>query len=245
MENYLQLQRTLGLSRAVVVQPSAYGFDNRCTLAAIATLGNRGRGVAVVDESVADAELERLTAHGIRGLRFFMLPGGALGWEALPKLAARVQEFGWHIQLQMDGRFMAERLPDLQQLPCSLVIDHNGKFLEPVGLEHPGFLALRDLIEWGRTWVKTSGVYETSHVGPPGYDDVAILARQLIAAYPERCLWATNWPHPSKPRDPPDDAVLIDLFAGWCGNATTMERIMVGNPQDVYGFGGNDDELGA
>lgn len=236
IDAYLDLQRILGLSRAVVVQPSAYGTDNRCTLDAMARMGNSARGVAVVDESVSDAELERLTGLGIRGLRYFMLPGGALSWESLPRLAARVHAFGWHIQLQMDGRFLQERADALARLPGRLVIDHNGKFLEPVGTDHPGFEALRRLIDAGRTWVKVSGVYETSREGPPDYGDVALLARTLIAEAPERCLWATNWPHPSKPLDPPDDALLVDLFASWCGGDERLRQIMVLNPAALYGF---------
>ena len=220
----------------MVVQPSAYGTDNRCTLEAVARLGDRARAVVVVDDRVSDAELERLTGKGARGLRFFMLPGGVLGWELLPRLAARVSEFGWHIQLQMDGRFLDEREAELARLPCRLVIDHNGKFLEPSGTDHAGFKALCRLLEGGRTWVKTSGVYETSREGPPDYSDVAVLAKTLIGRFPERCVWATNWPHPSKPDDPPDDSRLVDLLAEWCGSTATLERVLVANPAALYGF---------
>ena len=236
IENYLELRRILGLERAVVVQPSAYGTDNRCTLEAVARLGDKARAVVVVDDTVSNAELEGLTGKGARGLRFFMLPGGALGWEALPRLAARVAEFGWHIQLQMDGRFLHEREKELARLPCQLVIDHNGKFLEPSSTDHAGFKALCRLLEGGETWVKTSGVYETSLEGPPHYSDVAVLAQTLIGRFPERCVWATNWPHPSKPNDPPDDSRLVDLFAEWCGSTTTLERVLVANPAALYGF---------
>lgn len=233
---YMQLRAVLGLTRAVVVQPSAYGTDNRCTMEAVARLGEHGRAVVVVDESATDAELQRLTDAGARGLRFFMLPGGVLGWEKLAPLAARVAAFGWHIQLQMDGRFLHEREADIMALPCPVVIDHNGKFLEPVGTDHPGFVALCRMIDAGKAWVKTSGVYETSRTGSPDYVDVAVLAQALIARFPERCVWATNWPHPSKPGNPPDDALLVDLFAGWCGSAARMHRILVDSPAALYGF---------
>jgi len=233
---YLKLRAQLGLERAVVVQPSVYGFDNRATLDAMAVLGSAARGVAVVPRDVSDAELERLTLLGIRGIRFFMIGGGALTWEDLDSLAARTAAFGWHVQMQMDGRLLEDALPRLSRLPGKLVIDHNGKFLQPVGTDHPGFRALRHLINGGRTWVKTSGVYETSVTGAPGYTDVAVLARTLIAEVPERCLFATNWPHPSKPNDPPNDAHLLDLFAGWCSNVTIAKTILVDNPAEVYEF---------
>lgn len=236
IDAYQKLMGVLGLERAVVVQPSAYGTDNRCTLDAMARIGANARGVAVIDECADDAEIARLTALGIRGLRYFMLTGGVLSWESLPSLAARVAEHGWHVQMQMDGRFLHERETELAALPGRLVIDHNGKFLEPVALDHPGVATLRRLLENGRTFVKTSGVYETSKEGPPAYGDVARLAETLIRDYPERCLWATNWPHPSKPNDLPDDSRLADLLGGWCGSEAVRRRILVGNPAEVYGF---------
>ncbi|TXH37495.1 MAG: amidohydrolase [Rhodospirillaceae bacterium] len=233
---YLKLRDRLGLQRAVVVQPSVYGFDNKATLDAMAVLGSAARGVAVVPSDVSEAELDRLTQLGVRGIRFFMIGGGALTWEDLDLLAAKTAAFGWHVQMQMDGRLLDDTLPRLARLPGRLVIDHNGKFLQPVGTDHPGFRALRQLINGGRTWVKTSGVYETSVTGAPDYADVALLARALIADAPERCLFATNWPHPSKPNDPPNDSHLLDLFAGWCGDAATAKRILVDNPAEIYGF---------
>lgn len=236
VESYKRLMTVLGLTRTVVVQPSAYGTDNSCTLDAMAELGAEARGVAVVDESATDEELQRLTGLGVRGLRYFMLSGGVLSWESLPRLAARVAEHGWHVQLQMDGRLLPDRMSVLTKLSCHLVIDHNGKFLEPVEVNHPGVSALRRLIDAGRTHVKTSGVYETSREGAPSYEDVAVLARMLIKHYPERCLWATNWPHPSKPNDLPDDSHLADLFTEWCGSEAVRARILVGNPAELYGF---------
>ncbi len=233
---YIGVRDLLGLERTVVVQPSVYGFDNAATLDAMVALGEGARGIAVVPPDVSDDELARLTGLGIRGIRFFMIGGGALGWDDLELLAAKTAAFGWHVQMQMDGRDLADVADRLARLPGRLVIDHNGKFLALVTTDHPGFKALLRLIEGGRTWVKTSGVYETSRTGYPDYADVALLATAVIAQTPERCLFATNWPHPSKPNDLPDDAHLLDLFAGWAGDDRTIHRIMVENPAEVYGF---------
>jgi len=237
LENYRELRDILGLSRAVVVQASAYGSDNRCTLDAMAALGESARGVAILAEDASDSEIERLHVLRVRGLRYFMLTKGPLSWESLPRMADRVHGLaGWHVQMQMDGRFLHEREAELARLPGDLVIDHNGKFLEPVGRGHPGYLSLRRLLDRGRTWVKVSGVYETSREGPPGYGDVAWLPRTLIADYPDRCVWATNWPHPSKPSAPPDDSMLVDLLADWCGDEAVLRRVLVDNPARLYGF---------
>ena len=101
---YQKMCKRLGIQRTVVVQPSTYGKDNRCTLQAVAQIGPDARCIVVVDESVTDAELDRLTRLGARGIRFFMLPGAPLPWEILETISARVAPFGWHVQLQLDGR---------------------------------------------------------------------------------------------------------------------------------------------
>ena len=51
----------LGLTRTVVVQPSAYGADNACTLDAVAALGEAARAVVVVTPATPEAELHACT----------------------------------------------------------------------------------------------------------------------------------------------------------------------------------------
>jgi D-galactarolactone isomerase len=235
LADYLQVRRTLGLSRAVIVQPNGYGFDNTCTLEALAALGATARGIATVPIDVADVELERLTHAGVRGVRFHLLPGGMLGWDAVEPMAARIASFGWHIQLQLDGRELPRYEAALGRLPVPLVIDHNGKFLEPVAIDHPGFKALLRLLDRGKTWVKLSAPYETSRQGPPHYADVGALARALVQTNPERCVWASNWPHPGR-NPPPDSAALLDLLLEWADDDATRRRILVDNPAALYGF---------
>ena len=151
-------------TRAVVVQPTAYGFDNACTLQSLAALGPAGRGVVVIDPATPRRELDRLHRLGVRGVRYMMLGGGVLPWESLEATAAAIEPLGWHIDLQLDGRRLPEYEARLSRLPCRLVIDHTGKFLEPVAPAHEGFQALLRLLESGRCWVKLSAPYETSKV---------------------------------------------------------------------------------
>jgi D-galactarolactone isomerase len=237
VDDYRAVQRRLGLERAVIVQPSAYGKDNRCTLEGIAALGlDTARGIAVFDTSITDAELEALHRAGIRGIRFLMMPGGALPWDMLDELAARVQHVDWHVQLQMDGRDLPLREAQVMAWPGRIVIDHNGKFLEPVGTDHPGFRCLLRMLDTGRVWVKLSAPYETSRRGPPRYEDVGVLAKALVDAAPERALWASNWPHPGFRHQPPDEAALLDLLLEWAPDEATRHRILVTNPAELYGF---------
>jgi D-galactarolactone isomerase len=230
VDAYRALQGRLGLERVIVVQPNAYRDDHRVTLGAIAALGPGAKGVGVVFPGVADAELDRLTQSGIVAQRIFQLPFGAVGFDRMDEVMARVHPFGWHANIQLDGRELPKYEAQIGRLP--------GKYLEPVGPEHDAFKSLLRLLDTGRCWVKLSAAYETSKTGAPGYEDVGRLARTLVKHAPERMLWASNWPHPSAPKDAvPDDADLADLLAEWAPDEATRRRILADNPAALYGFG--------
>jgi D-galactarolactone isomerase len=236
LQGYRALQARLGIQRAVVVQPNAYGTNNAVTLSAIAALGlDRACGVAVVKPGLGQAALEQLSSAGIRGARVHMLAGGILTWDMVEPLAAEIADAGWHLQLQMDGRLLHEQEAMLRRLPCRLVIDHVGKFLEPVTPDHPGFKALLRLLDGGRTYLKLAAAYEVSRAGPPGYADVAGLARAAVRQAPERMLWASNWPHVSV-EAPPNDAMLLDLLLDWAPDEAVRQLVLVENPARLYSF---------
>ncbi len=235
VDDYRAVQRRLGLERVVVVQPTTYGRDNTCQLEAMEAFGNSARGVMVVDDTVPDDALADLTRRGVCGVRFHMLPGGALPWELLEVVAPRVHHHGWHVQLQLNGRELADRLDRLKALPGGLVIDHVGRFMDPVSTDDASFHALLALLDTGRCWVKLSAPYESSKTGPPDFADVTPLARALVAHAPERMLWASNWPHPGQ-KAPPDEAALLGLLDRWVDDAETRRRILVDNPAALYGF---------
>jgi D-galactarolactone isomerase len=235
--DYQQVQRRLGLERALLVQANGYGFDMGCLLDALAQAGDAARGIAVIAPDTSDETLARLHSAGVRGVRFMLIPDaqGALGWDALEPISARIAELGWVINLQVDGRQLPDFEARIRALPSLVSIDHTGKFLEPVGIDHTGFKSLLSLLDSGKVWVKVSAPYETSKSGPPHYQDVSVLARTLVQAFPERCLWASNWPHPG--RSPaPDDLAMLDLLSEWALDDSVRRRILVDNPARLYGF---------
>jgi predicted TIM-barrel fold metal-dependent hydrolase len=224
----------------VVVTPRNYATDNRVTLDAVAQLGASAKGVAVLHPTVTDAELKALNDGGIRGIRFTLTdPAGAVvTWDMVEPLSKRVADLGWHVQFNLDGDQIVAQADLIGRLPCQLVFDHMGHPTLPAGVEHASFTVLRRLIDRGRTWIKLSGAYGNSNIGPPDYPEPTKIARAFVQAAPERMVWGSDWPHPGEQSKPtlPNDALLFDLLATWAPQEATRRRILVDNPESLYGF---------
>ncbi|MFM0517349.1 MULTISPECIES: amidohydrolase family protein [Caballeronia] len=236
VEQYRLLQARLGVDRNVVVTPSTYGTDNRCTLDVLKRFGSNARGVAVVDTSVSDKELHELHAGGIRAIRFNLSYPGATTVNMLAPLAARIAEMKWHIELVVQGVRLPELESHLSALPCPLVIDHIAHVPEPGGLSSEALRTAQRLVDQGNTFTTLSGPYVDTKTGAPAYADVAPVAKTLISMAPERMLWGTDWPHPTEKGAKPDDASLLDTIAGWIGRSDWQQKIFVDNPARLYGF---------
>jgi D-galactarolactone isomerase len=236
VEDYAIVQKRLGIERAVIVQANAHQLDNRCTLHALAQMGDKARAIVCVKPDVSDAELERLHGTGVRGVRIMQL-GGALRMDQLLPVNARIAPIGWHPIVQFDGREIFQYKDLLEKVQGDYIIDHTGKFLEPVSPDSAEFNALLKLVNRGNCYVKISAAYETSKTGRPDYSDVGALAARLIAHAPERMLWASNWPHVgATPETYPDDAELLDVLLAWAPDEKTRKAILVDNPVRLYGF---------
>jgi D-galactarolactone isomerase len=239
VDQYRLLQKRIGTTRVVIVTPRNYATRNDATVDAIAQLGANARGVAVLHPDVSDAELKRLNAAGIRGTRFSLGdPATAVVTpEMVEPMAKRVAPLGWHLQMNMGGEQIVAMADMLKRLPTPLVFDHLGIPPLPAGITHPSHAIIRGLLDSGRAWVKLSGAYLNSKAGPP-YPEAAAIAQDFVKAAPERLVWGSDWPHPTSPGPAkPDDALLFDLLSDWAPDEVTRHRILVENPETLYGFG--------
>lgn len=232
---YLAARAALGFERTVVVQPSTYGADNRCILVASGQLGATARAVITLRPDVPAGELRRLEALGVCGLRFSVGPTAICALEDLDPLGRIAADMGWHIEITVSARRLVALRDALARLSCKIVVDHMGNLPQPEWRGHEAYGVLARLIDGGRTWVKLSGAYLHSASGPPGLDDVAPLAEQLIAMAPERTLWGTNWPHPTE-QHPPDDAALLAWLMERVATQAQLDLMLVRNPEEVFGF---------
>ena len=236
--DYRLLQKRIGTTRNVIVQPSTYGIFNDGLVEALTECGPTARGVAVVNASVTDDELKRLDAARVRGVRFNLAtPGGATSIDMLEPVAKRIAPMGWHVQFNMSADATVAAKDVLNRLPCQIVFDHLAHMPEPVGTGHPAFAVVVDLLQKGKAWVKLSGAYADTKVGPPTYADSTAVAQAYVKAAPERLVWGSDWPHPSEQgKTLPDDAILFDLLAQWAPDEAVRTRILVDNPAKLYGF---------
>jgi len=237
--DYRMLQKRIGTTRSIVVQPRNYAIDNAVTVDALAQLGPNSRGVAVLHPTVTEAELKALHEARIRGIRFTLGDPATAVVKAdmIEPLARRVAGLGWHVQFNVEGEQIVELADLMRRLPTQLVFDHLGNPPLAAGIAHPSHAIVRDLVDRRRAWVKLSGAYSNSTIGPPSYPEATKVAQAFVKAAPERLVWGSDWPHPTMPNDnKPNDALLFDLLAEWAPEEATRHRILVRNPETLYGF---------
>jgi D-galactarolactone isomerase len=237
-DDYLVQQARLGTERFIAVQAKLHGTNHDCLVDALQRGGGSGRGIAVVHPDVSDAELRRLDAAGVRGLRFSLWKASdtVTTIDMVAPLAKRIAALGWHAQIHMSADQIVAARHLLDGLPCPIVFDHMGRLPPREGPAHPAFAVIRALLDRGRTWLKLSGTYLNTEAGGPTYPDITPTAQAFVAAAPERLVWGSDWPHVTEAHKP-DDAGLLDLLGTWCSTPTQIDRILVGNAADLYGFG--------
>lgn len=234
-EMLFALRDRLGFARNVIVQASCHGTDNRATLAAIAQSGGAARGVAVVDPAIGEGELAALHEGGIRGIRFNFLKRLV---DDAPKdkflEVARRLPAGWHVVVYFEADILAELRPFLDAIPVPLVIDHMGRpdvRQGPDGADMRAFRALldsRDDIHF-----KATCPDRLDPAGAP-WDDFARAVAPLVADYPDRCLWGTDWPHPNMQDAIPDDGALVDMIPRIAPDPAAQRKLLIDNPMRLY-----------
>jgi len=249
-EQLLAMHQRLGLERAIVVQPSVYGTDNSCAADALATLGERGRGVAVVSPSISDDDLARLREQGFRGLRLNIDVAGETDpdatWMRIASVASRVSPKEWHLQLAVKPSLLLLIGSRLSALPHTLVLDHFAYARAKDGTDDEGFSMVLDLVRSGQAYVKLSAPHRGIDDHEGNWRHMEPLARALAQANPQRLLWGSDWPHPSSrilpgarfgepsPFHEVDDRKVLQVVLGWLPE--WRHDILVRNPATLYGF---------
>jgi len=232
----LEMHRKLGISRGVLVQAACYGTDHTAVLDAIARTEGRYRGVALLDGSESDAQLQALHGAGIRGVRFNFMGhlAESQSLSELELLAQRVGALGWHVLLHGN---LARILPVLDQwrkLRTTLVIDHMSRPNFALDADRDGLMMLRQYLDDEHRWIKLSGVDRAMSGSSDSWSMALSPVRELLKAAPERAVWGSDWPHPNIEGEVPDDAALLAFIEEACGDRETADAVLVRNPSRLY-----------
>jgi len=252
LEDYRSLLQMLGVDRAVLVQPSVYGTDNRALIDALKTDSTHLRGVAVLplnSKMMNDSELEQLHKVGVRGLRCNLVdvadPSGGLPIQALTHLAQRIAPLGWHLELLMHVNEHPNLATIFAHFPVDLVFGHFGYCHAKHGVHNAGFQGLLSLMKEQQAWVKMTGPYRISAQSADAiktgaiadlYADMRPFNDAVLAANPKQLVWGSDWPHVMVKNTMPHDADLCDLFGDWVSDSNLRQAILVSNPSMLYDF---------
>ena len=239
LQHFLNLMEILGIQRGVVVQPNAHGLDNSVSLNAIARSEGRFRGVAKLDDSTSDAELNRLHAGGFRGVRFNMISelGGRPDIAMYERVIERVTPLGWSVTFHTLPPGLVEHADWFRTIKIPVIIDHFARVSFADGVDQPPFQVLLDLLRQENFWAKISCAERLTATGAP-YHDAIPFAQAIIDIAPERTLWGTDWPHTQRfePGLQPDDGDLVDLLEVMVPDESTRHAVLVENPARLFGF---------
>lgn len=233
---YRLLQKRLGTTRNVVVQPSSYGTDHRVMLAALRDFGDAARGIAVVTPDTPDAELDRLAASGVVGARMNLVQRGATDIAMARPLAARLRRLGWHLQVHMLPESFLQDVDLLSSLGIDVVVDHFARVHSDAVLAPLVSRAVHRLLASGRAWLKLSGAYMAVPHGSGNLGPLGDFVASVQAQFPSRLVWGTDWPHATE-AEKPDDATLANLLASWFPDPAARDQILASNPGRLYHFG--------
>jgi len=231
------LAKTLGVQRAVLIQPSVYGEDNRCMIDSAFQLGVPTRMIVVLPFSTTDKELQQLHDAGARGIRFILAHIGGLPLSDIERFANRIEDMGWHLQFLLRPEHLVELESRLARLPTDFVVDHIG-FVSAAGggLEQPGFQALLRLFRGGHCWAKLTAGYRLSTQAPP-YHNMAPFVQALVKEHSDRLIWGTDWPHVMiKGNQVPNTTDVFDTLLDWVPDEKVRNQVLVDNPQKLFSF---------
>jgi 2-pyrone-4,6-dicarboxylate lactonase len=234
-EKLFALHEYLGIERCVIVHTATHGMDLRATEDAVAAKRGVYLGVALLPSDVGAAEIGRLDKLGFRGVRYNFMPHlhESDSIDQVMALTPRLADAGWHLQIHMHGSYIADMGAKLERSPVPVVIDHIGRIDAAQGFEQPAFQHLLRLMQSPKMWVKVSGMDRITQQGPP-YADAVPFARKLMAEFPDRVVWGTDWPHPHHKGPIPDEGQLVDLIAEIAPSDQLIRKLMVENPRRLY-----------
>jgi 2-pyrone-4,6-dicarboxylate lactonase len=238
LDGYLDVHRALGLDRALIVTGSANGTNNQVTLDALARMGGRFKGLALLESAITEQELLHLKDAGMTGFRVKENGRGGLSFADTKAVSARVSGFDWHVEfLAQSTTEVVTAVPFLNSLALPYVFDHVGH-AEPGANNHER--EFRELLAVLKNeecaWINLYSFYQLSESGPPRYADMLDVVGAVIEARPDHVIWGSNWPHAGISVPMPNDGDLLDFLLAATPDEIIRNSILADNPARLYGW---------
>ena len=237
LSDYKNLQKTLGIERSVIIQPSIYGCDNRTILSTCHNDDNM-KAVIVIDSTTSLETLRHYADNypNIVGCRLNLLFSTAVKHGSLTELIKKIADFNWHLQILADISRFEQFESLISTAPIPIVFDHLGHISTSLSVNHHAYQSFLRALSEGLLWVKLSAPYRITCKSDCHYDDVEPFVTALLNANPEQLLWGTDWPHPQSPTPLPDETDMLNQFLEWIASSDDRQKIFVDNPARFYGF---------
>jgi predicted TIM-barrel fold metal-dependent hydrolase len=230
IEDWLNMQAALGLSRGLHVQSMMYEGNYQIALHAQCRFPDRLRAVVMPWPGITDRELEILTKAGTVGYRVT----NRLQKTIDHRMISRTHEHGWSMHYLVKSDAQEDWRAPILNSPGRFVLEHMGGVDPTNGIDGEGFKFVLRCLDTGRCWVKLSPRISNQQTFP--FSDTDPLVHKLVAHAPTRLLWGSDWPHPQYFKPMPNDVALLDMMLDWVPDEATRKRIFADNPAELFGF---------
>lgn len=235
-EQLFALRDFLGFEKNVVVQATCHGSDNSALLDVLEHSSDKARGVVTVKSDVTEAELERMHAIGVRGVRFNYVKRlvDPKPDDYYRGIIEKIKPLGWHVVLYFEPADLAEKWNFFTSLGVPIVVDHMGRPDVSKPLDNPDFELFLKFMRENDVWAKVSCPDRLTVSGSPLYADVVPFAKTVVEQFADRVLWGTDWPHPNMKKEMPDDGILVDYVPSIAVTSDLQQKLLVTNPNNLY-----------
>ena len=235
-EQLFALRDFLGFEKNVVVQATCHGADNSALLDVLQRANDKARGVVTVKSDIEMAELERMHALGVRGVRFNYVKRlvDPKPDDYYRGIIDKIKSLGWHVVLYFEPADLKEKWNFFTSLGVPVVVDHMGRPDVSKPLDNEDFALFQKFMRENDVWAKVSCPDRLTVSGSPLYADVVPFARAIVEEFSDRVLWGTDWPHPNMKKEMPDDGILVDYVPSIAVTPELQTKLLVTNPNNLY-----------
>jgi predicted TIM-barrel fold metal-dependent hydrolase len=231
-----------GVDRCVLIQSSAFGWDNTYMVECLERYPGLFKAIGLVDplSPTSADDLRVWMRRGLTGFRLHPLyypddqvwvdsPAHDALWDAAAETDAILQFHLWPRHAVPLARMIA-RHPTVR-----VIVDHLGKPDVTEAPPYPSFWPVLDLARFPRVWVKIGDYQIASREAFPWRDTIPFVAQLKEAFGAGRMIWGTGYAGRAR-LVPLEQALRYVRDELPCLTASDREKIVDSTPRALFGF---------